>query len=1004
MEWISPNQGKILSEIEGKVIEPIEIEISGSNNYEITKVSGNFPNGISLVENNGSYSLQGTLDLVEETTEYYFTLQAKDLDTEEYIQRWFSMNVETLDTKWDDENKINFEEYEKTYFSYQFKLKNPERNEIFKKISGELPEGLNLSETGLLYGVPEEDREKEYNFKIGIFRNEILQEDIITPVIKIKIDDLSLLNKPIWVTSEGIISYVNYDDNVNIQLVAYDTKGREIKYRCKEKNLPDNLSFDDNGIISGTCKTNFAKTWSIDVQPYIVNISEGDWRTFQIITNSQLENNKIDWITEELDNTKIGYPYSFQLKTKSKLSVKYQIVSGNLPDGLTMDNNGNIYGITNYQNIGEYSFIIRAYNDIAFSIKEFTINVEKGLSQNTVDVYLNINKEHQQEYQEIISKYDISSKYNPLNPMYKIDSFPKINICSLNTWDNVLLKYKLSQFNTPIDIIWKETKKKSFENVDFFYKDFNEVNKYTENLEFKIHENDTIYEDRYGNEFIPGYIRESIDGNELEIKYYKLGDDKNPESEELGEEITDIENIKKEVNEIRTNYYYVNPDNDDEYLIHDPVYYYQGIMITKEEFMKIYNYIDYGNSFVLDENNNKIYIEPIEIGRFYETESKRIVNLNEIIYVKPENNDDTIIYKKYILKYDEESDEEVEIEVSIIDKEGQYCSFNPIKNKENEFKYIDISKYGSIQNEEKIDHYYKFNSPTIPCKTSSINGIREAFTQPFNVEKYEGKLWYKVSNQEIINDDFIGRKFTIKYNKEEDYYYIENLSSFRVYKKIDENSYTQVFANIGDDSNPDWKPVVIRTSSINQRVNWLFYMVYPEGTEVPLTNSLFETDFEWDKGSKYICELNDDGYYEWFKVKQAENPYIYYASNNTKYGYDKDIVLPYVSDDNVKDGQVTFLDLEIEKDLLPDYMEEISNDEKIKIYNPTLPLFYAIPNSQNAILQNINAYEKQGHYWYGKKFVFFELNFSPRYKKDIDNFTILFYNSVNENVPRFLLI
>ena len=100
MEWISPNQGNILSKIEGKVIEPIKIEIGGSSNYEITKVSGNFPNGISLIENNGSYSLQGTLDLVEETTEYYFTLQAKDLDTEEYIQRWFSMTVETLETSW----------------------------------------------------------------------------------------------------------------------------------------------------------------------------------------------------------------------------------------------------------------------------------------------------------------------------------------------------------------------------------------------------------------------------------------------------------------------------------------------------------------------------------------------------------------------------------------------------------------------------------------------------------------------------------------------------------------------------------------------------------------------------------------------------------------------------------------------------------------------------------------------------------------------------------------
>lgn len=1006
MEWISPNQGNILSEVEGNIIEPIRIEINGSENYEITKISGNFPNGISLNKDDEGYFLAGTLDLVEETTTYYFTLQAKDLDTEEYIQRWFSMTVETLDTKWDNENKINFEEYEKTYFSYQFKLKNPEGNEVYKKISGELPEGVFLSETGLLYGVPEEDSVKEYEFKIGIFRNDILQ-NIEIPTIRIKINDLSLLNKPIWITSEGIISYVNYGENFNIQLVAYDPKGREIKYREKNKNLPDNLNFYPNGVISGNCATKFAKTWSIDVQPYIENIIEGDWRTFQIVSNSQTENYKIEWITEDLSNAKIGYPYSFQLETKSKTNVKYQIINGSLPDGLNMDNDGNIYGIPDYQEFKKYSFIIRAYNNITFAIKEFTIEVEKGLSENTVDVYLNINKENQQGYQQLISDYDYSSQYKPINPLYKIDSFPKINVCTLNTWDNVLLKYKLSLFNTPIDIFWKETKKKSFNDYDFFYKDFNEVNSITEDWKLNKHDEingDTKIYDRYGNEFIPGYVREKISNNDLSIKYYKLGADKKPDSDELGEEIPESNEkyIKEEVNEERTNYYYIDIENNTEYLIHDPVYYCQGERISEKKFREITDYINYGNTYVIDDNGDKLYVEPITTGRFYETESKRIVNLNETIYVRPEIINDKIVYRKYILKDKEE------IDVSIIDKEGEYCSFNPYKDEKNVFKYIDISKYGAILNENDEDtdedknNYYKFKSNPEPISfiTTSINGIRKAFTEPINVEKYNGKLWYKISNQEIIKDEtYNNKRYVIKYNKEEDYYYIEfdGIDSYvRVYKKINDNSYVQAYANMGTPENPDYRPLLQKSTTFDGKVDWIYYMVYPEGTELPITNTLFITDFEWDSGSKYICEKNNEGYYEWFKVEQVENPYIYRASANSDYGYDKDIVLPFVSDENVKNNQVTFLNIEEEQELLPEYMEGK--------YTPTLPLFYSISNSQDAILQNINTYEKEGHNWYGKKFVFFELHFSPRYKKDIDKFTILFYNDVNENTPGFLLI
>ena len=305
---------------------------------------------------------------------------------------------------------------------------------------------------------------------------------------------------------------------------------------------------------------------------------------------------------------------------------------------------------------------------------------------------------------------------------------------------------------------------------------------------------------------------------------------------------------------------------------------------------------------------------------------------------------------------------------------------------------------------------------------------------------YNQEIVYKKDSNEVEKFDF--DRYILKYDEVNDRYYVEfngEIVYLYVWAKLNDNTYRHIFA----DYNGVKKPVIMKAGFLDGDVDYLFYCVYPLGEENPFTNKLFILD--WNRDAKLTCQYNEENdYYEWFRVEEIYKPFMYIAENNSEYGYDKDIVLPNVLEENVKDGVVQFLDEDLEREILPEYMnaevnswksdtlykvgDKVSYEEKIykclqehlsensfdtskwsedgylKNYEPCLPIYYGIPNSHNTILKTINAYEKKGHYWYGRKFVFFELHFSPRMKNNIDNFTICFYNDINNNSPEFLLI
>lgn len=1019
MKQISPENRMIFSQIEGTDINPIQIALENSENYKIELISGELPKGIIFNEENNC--LEGKLELVSETTIYYFTFKATDLDTNETFEKWYSAEVITLNTEWDNNNITDLQIYEKQFFQYQYNLINPEGNEVFKKISGEFPVGLTLSETGLLYGIPEEDREDLYYFRIGVYRGEkVIYE---TPsddesLFSIKVKDISELNIPVWITDAGILDYIDYEVEKNLQVIAHDFKNRKVYYEIGDYNLPKGILWTtegedcslNTGKLYGICQTKISKDdWFFNVRPYVIENGVkiyGEEREFILISNALEDDDLITWITESLEPVKIGYSYTIKIEAKSGNKIIFSLASGKLPDGLQFNKNGEIYGTVNYQDLGNYEFFVKAYTSNAFSIKKFVLTVEKGLSVNALNTYLYINKEYQKSFQEILMPYDRTSAYNSSNTLYKIPTTPRIDIATLNTWDNVLLKYKFEKFNTPIDIYAWETKKKSLPNYDFFYKSIDESNKISENIKLKKHSNYKEYTefddnpamnddalDRFSNEtiqsnqfrrnFRPGYIRNSIDESEVKVIYEDLDGNKITDSSEMEDfrtgKINDHEYIYYDVNNEtdKIQYYYTNLETNDSFIIKKPINY---------PFDNIFDYAWFGRKFVFV-GKEKVYITEVSQGRYYEIDSKKIVKQNEPIYIKIETllTGEEII-SKYILK----DDEEILVEAL---KENTYVSYDPTSDDSDEY-IIDPKSYNKIMYEENLDNYYYFDSPTITFRTASINGIREIFALPINVSKYEGNVLYKIGNQEIIDRTKIKQYYNITID-ENGLYYAEfdnengDKSAFYIYHKINDNEYKEVYHKL---SNGTFEPLIQKELMLEGKVDYNLHTIYKKGSNIPFSNAIFN----FPDGRKYICEKCEDGYsYAWFELKEMENPYIYYAEDNQSYGYPKDIVLPNVTDDVVIDGQVKFLDIDEEKNLLPDYME--------KEYMPIIPLFCAIPYSHDTVLKNINAKEKEGNYWYGRKFIFYEIHFEPKYR-DADTFTIDFYNHVNENSPEFQLI
>lgn len=910
INWITA-QGILLKDYEEAPVNNIFIQVEPTTSI-IKKIAGEYPLNMDLVYvEPGKYQListTGKLPIVNEETTYYFTLRAENED--EHSDRWFGITILNKQTDW-DMPETYFEYSETSYVSLQMKLLNAQGNEEFFKISGEMPPSLLINKSGLIYGiVDEQDKEKTFYFTIGVRRDDNI---ILTKDFSIKVVKLSSLNEPIWITEAGFLGVLEYDESSNLFVKAYDPNGLPITYTLSTSgndNLPPGLSLDENtGKITGRLSTRYTDTWN-----FTINVTNGDYtvsRDFYINTNVISENNKIEWVSESLlGNIAIGNNVYIQLETNSKKTVNYTIVSGNLPAGLSFLSTGSINGVLEYQEIKPYSFIVEASNGSNVIQKEFTINVIKGLGQNALKCFYYINNEYMVEYNEMKNSFDTETAYQPLNSKYDINTKPRLDICTLNCFDKILLKHILN-FNSTDSYHWKRTVKQDFNNIySVYYKELQEVNS----------DSNTYH----------------INGNKTFIKQSKTS----PTGW-----VTEYGNTPIQPNSTLGN-----------------------------------DWID-GKKYYINSFNEKIYIEFLNDSMYYEIETLKIVPFGTPIFKEQKTFQNELIEYLYILN------NENKIYVT-------QAADNQLLNIETQTVLSDTKENIEVLQDERTRRWYFIPDSSLNIVPASVTGIRDALNTQIFVEKNNNlNVVYDVATQVIINGIDTSKKFIIKWDNERKTYYTEFNGEevyLDVYAVLETDPTKTPIQVEGFINGTNYQLVRVWQQFNNTDVDYLNYLVYEKGTNKLEENIIFELD--WNKGSEFIIQ---NGVVHF--ISYIDTPWMYKPELNESVGYGEEIVLPYILDYDVRDinskPYIYFFDKENES------LIEWKNR-----YYPTLDLFYSIPNTNVVSLSNLNQQERDGKYWTGKKFVFFEVTFEPIYNKNIDIFSIQFYNHNQEYSPEFQLI
>ena len=514
------------------------------------------------------------------------------------------------------------------------------------------------------------------------------------------------------------------------------------------------------------------------------------------------------------------------------------------------------------------------------------------------------------EYNEMKNSFDTETAYQPLNSKYDINTKPRLDICTLNCFDKILLKHILN-FNSTDSYHWKRTVKQDFNNIySVYYKELQEVNS----------DSNTYH----------------INGNKTFIKQ--------SETSPTGW-VTEYGNTPIQPNSTLGN-----------------------------------DWID-GKKYYINSFNEKIYIEFLNDSMYYEIETLKIVPFGTPIFKEQKTFQNELIEYLYILN------NENKIYVT-------QAADNQLLNIETQTVLSDTKENIEVLQDERTRRWYFIPDSSLNIVPASVTGIRDALNTQIFVEKNNNlNVVYDVATQVIINGIDTSKKFIIKWDNERKTYYTEFNGEeiyLDVYAVLETDPTKTPIQVEGFINGTNYQLVRVCQQFNNTDVDYLNYLVYEKGTNKLEENIIFELD--WNKGSEFIIQ---NGVVHF--ISYIDTPWMYKPELNESVGYGEEIVLPYILDYDVRDinskPYIYFFDKENES------LIEWKNR-----YYPTLDLFYSIPNTNVVSLSNLNQQERDGKYWTGKKFVFFEVTFEPIYNKNIDIFSIQFYNHNQEYSPEFQLI
>lgn len=178
------------------------------------------------------------------------------------------------------------------------------------------------------------------------------------------------MSNPIWITPAGNLYKTLSFSYVNIQLLANPVLPADtITYSLRSGQLPPGLTINTSGLLSGTVQYSSTSTYTFSVNA-TDNLGNVSYRTFNIdiITNLQ----------QPIWNTASGnlgtYPSQILLELQLSaspvlpaISLTYEIISGSLPNGLLMNENGLIYGTPTLVSLEtSNTFVVRVTDNFSY--------------------------------------------------------------------------------------------------------------------------------------------------------------------------------------------------------------------------------------------------------------------------------------------------------------------------------------------------------------------------------------------------------------------------------------------------------------------------------------------------------------------------------------------------------------------------------------------------------------------------------------------------------------
>jgi len=235
-----------------------------------------------------------------------------------------------------------------TYYSYQLVANGT--YPMTWSVSGKLPDGLTLSESGLLSGIPSKAKSFKFTAKASNEYGEDSKSFTITVYEPVNISTASL--------KDGTLG-----KSYNATMKAKGTK----PITWSAEGLPGGLSINDNGKISGKPTANGDFTVKISAE----NSAGITRRTFTLKIKGTAPK-----LSGNLAQSELGKPYSSGLTVTGSTPITWSI-TGRLPQGLTFDSSTGIISGTpaSYAKSG-YKITITASNNEGKKSKTVTLKVK----------------------------------------------------------------------------------------------------------------------------------------------------------------------------------------------------------------------------------------------------------------------------------------------------------------------------------------------------------------------------------------------------------------------------------------------------------------------------------------------------------------------------------------------------------------------------------------------------------------------------------------------------